>query len=39
MKLKDLNENLESELQDPEFTSCYLKYALEENGVEGFIIT
>lgn len=38
MKLKDLNENLERELQDPKFASCYLKYALEENGVEGFLI-
>lgn len=38
MKLKDLNEDLKRELQDPEFASCYLKYALEENGVEGFII-
>ena len=38
MKLKDLNENLARELQDPEFASCYLKYALEENGVEGFLI-
>ncbi len=38
MKLKDLNETLKREFQDPDFAALYLKEALQENGMEGFLL-
>lgn len=33
-----MNESLASELTDPEFASSYLKYALIDNGIKGFLL-
>ncbi len=38
MKLKNLNETLKHEFQDPDFAALYLKEALQENGMEGFLL-
>jgi probable addiction module antidote protein len=38
MMLKDFNKTFESELNDPEFAALYLKTALQDNGVEGFLL-
>lgn len=38
MKLKNLNETLMREFQDPDFAALYLKEALKENGMEGFLL-
>jgi probable addiction module antidote protein len=38
MILKDFNETLEAELKDPEFAALYLKAALQDNGMEGFLL-
>jgi probable addiction module antidote protein len=38
MILKDFNETFESELTDPEFAALYLKAALQDNGMEGFLL-
>ncbi|MGB8699884.1 MAG: addiction module antidote protein [Thermosynechococcaceae cyanobacterium] len=38
MILKDFNETFEAELEDPEFAALYLKAALQDNGMEGFLL-
>jgi probable addiction module antidote protein len=38
MILKDFNETFKSELTDPEFAALYLKAALQDNGMEGFLL-
>jgi probable addiction module antidote protein len=38
MMLKDFNETFDSELNDPEFAALYLKAALQDNGMEGFLL-
>jgi probable addiction module antidote protein len=38
MMLKDFNETFESELNEPEFAALYLKAALQDNGMEGFLL-
>jgi DNA-binding phage protein len=38
VKLKNLNETLMREFQDPDFAALYLKEALKENGMEGFLL-
>jgi probable addiction module antidote protein len=36
--LKDFNETFDSELNDPDFAALYLKAALQDNGMEGFLL-
>jgi probable addiction module antidote protein len=38
MTLKDFNKTFEHELQDPEYAALYLKLALQDNGMEGFLL-
>lgn len=38
MKLKDFDEVFSKELQDPEFIREYLEAALEENGIQSFLV-
>ncbi len=38
MKLKDFNETFAVELRDPQFAATYLEYALEDGGVETFLV-
>lgn len=38
MPLKDFNEILAHDLQEPEAIALYLEYALEEGGVETFLV-
>jgi DNA-binding phage protein len=36
--LKDFNETFDHELHDPEFAALYLKTALQDNGIDGFLL-
>jgi probable addiction module antidote protein len=38
MRLKNINETLSQELKDPEYAALYLKEALNENGIDGFLL-
>ena len=38
MPLKDFNEILARDLQDPEAVALYLEYALEDGGIETFLV-
>jgi DNA-binding phage protein len=38
MIAKDFNGTFESELTEPEFAALYLKAALQDNGIEGFLL-
>jgi probable addiction module antidote protein len=38
MTLKDFNKTFEQELQDSEYAALYLKLALQDNGIEGFLL-
>jgi probable addiction module antidote protein len=38
MTLKDFNQTFERELRDPEYAALYLKIALQDNGMEGFLL-
>ncbi len=38
MPLKDFNEILARDLQEPEAVALYLEYALEDGGVETFLV-
>lgn len=38
MRLRDINETLSQELKDPEYAALYLKEALNENGIDGFLL-
>jgi hypothetical protein len=38
MMLKDFNETFDHELRDPDFAALYLKTALQDNGIDGFIL-
>lgn len=38
MRLKDINETLNQELNNPEYMALYLEEALKENGIDGFLL-
>lgn len=38
MPLKDFNETFADELRNPEFAALYLQYALEDGGMETFLV-
>lgn len=38
MRLRDINESLSQELKDPAYAAAYLEAALQENGVDGFLL-
>ena len=38
MMLKDFNETFDHELRDPEFAAFYLQSALQDNGLDGFLL-
>jgi probable addiction module antidote protein len=38
MKLKDFDQTLQREFNDPKFIALYLQTTLEEEGVEGFLV-
>jgi hypothetical protein len=38
MILKDFNETFDHELRNSEFAALYLKTALQENGIDGFLL-
>ena len=38
MLLKDFNETFADELRDPDFAAAYLQAALEDEGVEAFLL-
>jgi hypothetical protein len=38
MMLKDFNETFDHELRDPDFAALYLKSALQDNGIDGFLL-